>query len=104
MGTSEFQIASSGVYPVGDAMDWAIELIADAGTALSGLGQPLVGSGAGESLAGTLGVVGKAYQDACLELVEGATTLSELLDRTVRCYLGVDAETAYRFGRVIVHG
>ena len=104
MGTSEFQIASSGVYPVSDAMEWAIELIAGAGTALSGLSEPLVGSGAGESLACTLGLVEKAYQDACLELVEGATKLSELLDTTVRCYLGVDADSAYRFGRVIVHG
>ena len=51
MGTSEFQIASSGVYQVADAMDWAIELIAGAGTALSGLGGPLVGSGAGEPIA-----------------------------------------------------
>jgi hypothetical protein len=103
VGTTDLEITSSGVYPVGQAMDWAIELIADAGTALAGLGGLLAGSGAGETLAGTLGQVERAFQNACLELVGGATRLSELLDASVRCYLGVDTEAAYRFGRVTVH-
>ena len=103
MGTKDLEITSSGVYPVGDAMGWAVELIADAGTAVAGLGT-LVVAGVGESLADVLGQVERVVQDACLQLVTGTTRLSELLDASVRCYLGVDTDAAYRFGRVTVHG
>ena len=102
-GGPDFGIDASGVYPVVDAVGCAIELIAESGCGLADLGGGLAGSGTGASLAGVLAEVGLAYVDACLDLVEGATRLAGLLDGTVRCYLSVDDEAAYRFGRVVVH-
>ena len=98
-GGPRLGIDASGVYPVVDAVGCAIELIAESGCGLADLGGGLAGSATGASLAGVLAEIRLAYVDACLDLMEGATRLTELLDGTVRCYLSVDDEAAYRFGR-----
>jgi hypothetical protein len=104
MSPPDISVESSGFYPVTAAVGWAGELLAEAGLAVAGLAEPMTVAVVGESLAPILARVAAAYRASCLELVEATSQLSTLLDATVRCYLSVDSEAAYRFGPVTVHG